>query len=326
MGMLSREILVFLHMRMQVGHSQWPQLCLQANKYIKKQAYEDHYPQVWFSYQNHSTSPSIGDVLLTCLITRGTWMVFLTAVSIYMQKLEPSRLEAVCWRLKKKCACQCCWKLGIWCWKFHIWWLFQNAMQLGKNLLAAPLSVHLSLSKWHEIWKNREEMGGAYPCVEKSFLVSAWDSELCPMSHVFLPKLWMPSAFRQVSWSSRAAPRATSSMRRVDYWSPIASRCGIHHKPSPSPHEQFMIMNGLYVDHPQMLGINKMKLYHKKKLIFSTWGHIFTGSDLTGASTSGSLFIFLGIWILDVHWFTMVCGKMWVYPNTEPSPMEVYYG
>jgi hypothetical protein len=34
----------------------------------------------------------------------------------------------------------------------------------------------------------------------------------------------------------------------------------------------------------------------------------------------------LGIWILDVHWFTMVCGKMWVYPNTEPSPMEVYYG
>jgi hypothetical protein len=53
-------------------------------------------------------------------------------------------------------------------------------------------------------------------------------------------------------------------MRRVDYWSPIASRCGIHHKPSPSPHEQFMIMNGLYVDHPQMLGINKMKLYLKK--------------------------------------------------------------
>ena len=266
---------------MQVGHSQWPQLCLQANKYIKKQAYEDHYPQVWFSYQNHSTSPSIGDVLLTCLITRGTWMVFLTALSIYMQKLEPSRLEAVCWRLKKKCACQCCWKLGIWCWKFHIWWLFQNAMQLGKNLLATPVSVHLSLpcdSHVEVTWKlkkPRRDRRGLSVCAKKlsCFGLRFWTVPHVPcVSSQAVDAVGFSSGVLKLSGSSASNKQYEADGLLVTDSFPLVGFT-INH-PQALTNNSWLLM-GCMLTIPKWIGINKMKLYHIKKDWFSLPEGIF---------------------------------------------------
>lgn len=189
-----------------------------------------------------------------------------------MQKLKPSRLEALCWRLKKKCACQCCWKLGIWCWKFHIWWLFQNAMQLGKKKLVSRPTVGTSKSA---LWlscrshmkfeKPRKRWEGPIRVCKKAFLFRLEILNCAPCPMCFFPSCGCRRLFDRCL---EALGQLREQQAVWGGWTighpflPVV-RFTINH-PQALTNNSWLWM-GCMLTIPKWVGIDKMKLYHIKQ-------------------------------------------------------------